>query len=186
MTTTRRRWHISALAAAALIVAACGGGDTDSPLASRVVVFGDSLSDIGTYTPATSLTWPDAPVRRRTSAASSPPTRYTDYALAPAGATRAPNTSNANTSGSSGLRRVLGVTDHHRPMSGFGPDTPQTRVRCPVTRSAPALAGQQLHRLCAMGGSRVTRPGRHQQPQRWAADGLDRFRRRRRCTTARW
>jgi phospholipase/lecithinase/hemolysin len=56
--TTRRRWHISALAAAALIVAGCGGGDTNSPLASRVVAFGDSLSDLGTYAPATSINGP--------------------------------------------------------------------------------------------------------------------------------
>jgi outer membrane lipase/esterase len=52
---SRRRWHLSALAAAALLVAACGGSDTDAPLASRVIVFGDSLSDIGTYTPATQI-----------------------------------------------------------------------------------------------------------------------------------
>ena len=52
---TRRRWHLSALAAVALLVAACGGGDTEAPLARRVVVFGDSLSDIGTYTPATQI-----------------------------------------------------------------------------------------------------------------------------------
>jgi phospholipase/lecithinase/hemolysin len=51
---SRRHWHISALAAAALIVAGCGGGD-DSPLASRVIVFGDSVSDVGTYTPATQI-----------------------------------------------------------------------------------------------------------------------------------
>ncbi len=55
MTTIRRRWHISALAAAALIVAGCGGGDTDAPLAKRVIVFGDSVSDVGTYTPATQI-----------------------------------------------------------------------------------------------------------------------------------
>jgi phospholipase/lecithinase/hemolysin len=52
---TRRRWHISALAAAALIVAGCGGGTTDSPLATRVIVFGDSVSDLGAYTPATAI-----------------------------------------------------------------------------------------------------------------------------------
>lgn len=53
--TIRRRWHIAALAAAALIVAGCGGGTTDSPVATRVIAFGDSLSDIGTYTPATQI-----------------------------------------------------------------------------------------------------------------------------------
>jgi outer membrane lipase/esterase len=53
--TTRRRWHISALAAAALIVAGCGGGDTNSPLATRVIAFGDSLTDVGTYVVATGI-----------------------------------------------------------------------------------------------------------------------------------
>jgi outer membrane lipase/esterase len=52
---TRRRWHFAAIAAAALIVAGCGGGTTDAPLATRVIAFGDSLSDIGTYTPATQI-----------------------------------------------------------------------------------------------------------------------------------
>jgi phospholipase/lecithinase/hemolysin len=50
-----RRWHLSALAAAALVVAGCGGGNTDSPLATRVVSFGDSLSDLGTYAVATEI-----------------------------------------------------------------------------------------------------------------------------------
>jgi outer membrane lipase/esterase len=56
--TTRRRWHIATLAAAALIVAGCGGGSTDSPLVSRLVSFGDSYSDLGTYAPATSINGP--------------------------------------------------------------------------------------------------------------------------------
>jgi outer membrane lipase/esterase len=49
----------TALAAAALLVA-CGGGDDDDgnkiPITTRVVSFGDSLSDLGSYSPATSLT----------------------------------------------------------------------------------------------------------------------------------
>lgn len=53
--TTRRRWHFAALAIAALIAAGCGGGSNDAPVATRVIAFGDSLSDIGTYSPATSL-----------------------------------------------------------------------------------------------------------------------------------
>ena len=53
--TTRRRWHLSALVAAALIAAGCGGGDTNAPLATRVIAFGDSLTDVGTYVVATSI-----------------------------------------------------------------------------------------------------------------------------------
>ena len=167
MTTTRRRWHISALAAAALIVAACGGGDTDSPLASRVVVFGDSLSDIGTYTPATSLT--ATPGAAPYFGGKFTTNTYTDYALAPAGATRAPNTSNANTWVEWIAARVgVPITTA---MSGFGPDTPQTRVRCPVTRSAPALAGSCTG--YAQGGSPSHQPGRHQQPQRHRSRRFD-------------
>jgi outer membrane lipase/esterase len=56
--TTRRRWHLSALVAAALIAAGCGGGSEDAPLATRVIAFGDSLSDLGTYAPATSVNGP--------------------------------------------------------------------------------------------------------------------------------
>jgi outer membrane lipase/esterase len=153
MTTTRRRWHVSALAAAALIVAACGGGsDTDSPLASRVIVFGDSLSDVGTYTSATSLT---------TTAGAAPyfggkftTNTFTEYALAPAGTARAPNTSTAST-WVEWISARLGVP-LTTAMAGFGPDTPQTRVRCPVIRTAPALAGSCTG--YAQGGSRVTSP----------------------------
>jgi outer membrane lipase/esterase len=41
----------AALAASAVLLAACGGGN-DSPKYSRVVSFGDSLSDVGTYATA--------------------------------------------------------------------------------------------------------------------------------------
>jgi outer membrane lipase/esterase len=52
---TRRQWHLSAISAivGAALLAACGGGG-DGPSVTRVVSFGDSLSDLGTYTIATS------------------------------------------------------------------------------------------------------------------------------------
>lgn len=52
---TRRQWHLSAISAlaSAVLLAACGGG-ADSPQVTRIVSFGDSLSDLGTYTIATS------------------------------------------------------------------------------------------------------------------------------------
>jgi outer membrane lipase/esterase len=150
MTTTRRRWHISALAAAALIVAACGGGDTDSPLASRVVVFGDSLSDLGTYAPATSVNGPGtgAPYLGGKFTTNT----HTGY-------TTTSNTNNANT-WVEWVSARLGVAITPA-MAGFGPAVnPVTgapgRVRCPVTLSAPALAASCTG--YAQGGSRVTSP----------------------------
>ena len=53
---SRRQWHLSLLSAVvgAALLAACGGGDSE-PSTTRVVSFGDSLSDLGTYTPATQI-----------------------------------------------------------------------------------------------------------------------------------
>src|SRR5512144_851700 len=61
-----KSWGLSLLAA--LLIAACGGGDPDVPGSgspsgaptakgsfTSLVSFGDSLSDVGTYAPATSL-----------------------------------------------------------------------------------------------------------------------------------
>lgn len=157
--TTRRRWHFSALAAAALIVAGCGGGNTDSPLATRVIVFGDSLSDIGTYTPATTVLRVLNPTDTR---ANGPyfggkftTNTFTEYQMPPAGATRpAGNTSTANI-WVEWIAARLGVPITTA-MAGFGPDTPQTRVRCPVTLTIPSLAGSCTG--YAQGGSRVTNP----------------------------
>ena len=67
MKTTIRSWALSALAAA--LLSACGGGEPNVPGSGEpagapsskgsftaVVTFGDSLSDLGAYAPATSLT----------------------------------------------------------------------------------------------------------------------------------
>jgi outer membrane lipase/esterase len=146
MITNRRRWHISALAAAALIVAGCGGGNTDSPLASRVVVFGDSLSDLGTYLVATSLT--PTPGAAPYFGGKFTTNTYADYALAPAGTTRRANTSTANT-WVEWISARLGVAITPAEV-GFGP----TRVPCPAQASGLAASCTGY----AQGGSRVTDP----------------------------
>ena len=146
MTTTRRRWHVSALAAAALIVAGCGGGNTDSPLAERVVVFGDSLSDLGTYLVATSLT--TTPGAAPYFGGKFTTNTYADYALAPAGTTRRANTSTANT-WVEWISARLGVAITPAEV-GFGP----TRVPCPAQASGLAASCTGY----AQGGSRVTDP----------------------------
>ena len=66
MKTTIRSWALWALAAA--LLSACGGGEPTIPGSgdpagapttkgsfTAIVTFGDSLSDVGTYAPATSL-----------------------------------------------------------------------------------------------------------------------------------
>jgi outer membrane lipase/esterase len=146
MTVTRRRWHISALAAAALIVAGCGGGSnsTDSPLATRVVVFGDSLSDIGAYTPATQI-----PLGQ---AAGVPPFfggKFTTNTHTGYSATS--NTSNANI-WVEWIAARLGVAITPAEV-GFGPAP--NRRKCPAAAN-PALAGSCTG--YAQGGSRVTSP----------------------------
>ena len=146
MTTTRRRWHISALAAAALIVAGCGGGNTDSPLAERVVVFGDSLSDVGTYTPATSLT--PTPGAAPYFGGKWTTNTFAEYALAPAGTTRRANTSTSNI-WVEWIAARLGVAITPAEV-GFGP----TRVPCPAQASGLAASCTGY----AQGGSRVTDP----------------------------
>jgi outer membrane lipase/esterase len=139
MITNRRRWHISALAAAALIVAACGGGTTDSPLASRVVVFGDSLSDVGTYVVATSINGPGtgAPFFGGKFTTNS----FTGY-------TATNNTSTANI-WVEWISARLGVAITQAEV-GFA----TTRIPCPA-------AARGLASSCsgyAQGGSRVTEP----------------------------
>jgi outer membrane lipase/esterase len=141
-----RRWHLSALAAvAALVVAGCGGGSSDAPVASRVIAFGDSLSDIGAYTPATQI-----PLGQ---AAGVPPFfggKFTTNSHT--GYTATSNSSTSNVWVEWIAARVgVPITPHE---VGFGP-TPN-RVKCPVATSNPALAGSCTG--YAQGGSRVTSP----------------------------
>lgn len=139
MTTTRRRWHISALAAAALIVAGCGGGNTDSPLATRVVMFGDSLSDIGTYVVATSIN----------GAGTGAPFfggKFTTNSFT--GYTATSNTSTANT-WVEWISARLGV-----PITQAEVGFATTRIPCPARASGLAASCSGY----AQGGSRVTDP----------------------------
>jgi outer membrane lipase/esterase len=136
---TRRRWHLSALAAVALLVAACGGGDTDAPLASRVIAFGDSLTDVGTYVVATSINGPGtgAPFFGGKFTTNS----HTGY-------TATSNTSTANI-WVEWIAARLGVVITQAEV-GFA----TTRIPCPAAASglADSCTGY------AQGGSRVTDP----------------------------
>ena len=60
---SRRHWSLAALAAAsALVIAACGGGGSDEKLdVGKVVSFGDSYSDLGTYAVVASIAGTGAP-----------------------------------------------------------------------------------------------------------------------------
>lgn len=140
--STRRRWHLAALAAvAALVVAGCGGGNTDSPLATRVISFGDSLSDIGTYAPATSVNGPGtgAPYFGGKFTTNT----HTGY-------TTTSNTSTANI-WVEWISARLGVPITPA-QAGFAGQS----VMCPVTLTNPALAGSCTG--YGQGGSRVTDP----------------------------
>lgn len=143
--STRRRWHLSALAAvAAFVVAGCGGGSADAPVASRVIAFGDSLSDIGAYTPATQIPLGQAPGVPPFFGGKFTTNTHTGY-------TATSNSSTANVWVEWVAARVgVPITPHE---VGFGP-TPN-RVKCPAAAN-PALAGSCTG--YAQGGSRVTSP----------------------------
>jgi outer membrane lipase/esterase len=144
--TTRRRWHFSALAAAALIVAGCGGGDnTDSPLTTRVVAFGDSLTDIGAYTPATQI-----PLGQAAGVAPFFGGKFTTNTHT--GYTATSNTSTANIWVEWIAARVgVALTPA---QVGFGPV--QNRRNCPAAATNPALASSCTG--YAQGGARVSNP----------------------------
>jgi outer membrane lipase/esterase len=136
--TTRRRWHFSALAVASLIVAGCGGGSNDAPVASRVIAFGDSLTDIGTYVVATSLAGTgQAPYFGGKFTTNT----HTGY-------TAASNTSTANV-WVEWIAARLGV-----PITPAEVGFATTRIPCPAQASGIAFSCSGY----AQGGSRVTDP----------------------------
>ena len=126
----------------ALLLAACGGGDPDVPGSgspagapttkgafTAVVSFGDSLSDVGTYAPATSLAGTGAPP-------------YFGGKFTTNGA--------AGTVWVENLATSLGIVVTPAEV-GFG----SSSVKCPAA-AAPALAGTCTG--YGQGGSRVTEP----------------------------
>ena len=146
---TRRQWHLSAVSAiaGAALLAACGGGGDDKELnVSRVIAFGDSLTDIGTYTPATSLT--TTPGAAPYFGGKFTTNSFIEYTMPPAGVVRTANTSNANIWVEWVAARVgVAITPAE---VGFGP----TRVPCPAAASGLAATCSGY----AQGGSRVTDP----------------------------
>lgn len=142
---TRRTWLSAASAAAlsALLLAACGGGDdpqlpgtlgtsgapTTKGTFTAVVSFGDSLSDVGAYAPATSLSGTGA-------------APYFGGKFTTNGATGTVWVENLATS------LGLLVTPHEVGFAG-------SSVKCPAAAN-PALAGTCTG--YSQGGARVTDP----------------------------
>jgi phospholipase/lecithinase/hemolysin len=141
MHKTTRSWALTATAAA--LLAACGGSDpyvagsgepdgapTTKGSFTAVVSFGDSLSDLGTYAPATSLTGNGA---------------------APYFGGKFTANSATATIWVENLATAMGLVTTPAEV-GFG----ATSVKCPVALSVPALAGTCTG--YGQGGSRVTDP----------------------------
>ena len=166
---TRRQWHLSALTAlfGAALLAACGGGGDSGPTTTRVVIFGDSLSDMGAYTPATRIplaAFPGAGTGQQVGEApylggKFTTNTHTGYACQKDAnnvllrdANNALICSNSSTSNTWGewiaARMGVAITPHE---VGFGPSS----------RLCPAASNAALASSCtgyAQGGSRVTNP----------------------------
>jgi outer membrane lipase/esterase len=136
---SRRQWHLSAISAlvGAALLAACGGGDS-GPTTTRIVSFGDSLSDLGTYTIATSQVPGVAPYFGG---------RFTTNTHTGYTATTSP-LSNTATIWVEWVATRVGVPITQA-MLGFA----TTRIPCPAAAN-PALA--QSCTAYGQGGSRVT------------------------------
>jgi outer membrane lipase/esterase len=156
---SRRQWHLSFLSAVvgAALLAACGGGGSDEKLdVGKVVSFGDSLSDLGTYSVVTSIAGTGAPpffAGRFTT------NTYTGY-------TAASNTNTATIWVEWVATRVgVPIT---QAMLGYA----TTRIPCPVTlsSSSPLLAGSCT--AYGMGGSRVSNANGYKHAEGALADPL--------------
>ena len=172
---SRRQWHLSVLSAlaGAALLAACGGGDS-GPGTTRVVVFGDSLSDIGAYTPATRIPLASFPGAGTGQLVGEAPylggkfttNTHTGYACQKNPTTGVllrdannalicSNSSTANTWGEWVAARLgVAITPHE---VGFGPSS----------RLCPAASVAALANSCtgyAQGGSRVTNPAGNGNP----------------------
>lgn len=133
-------WRAVALAlAAAALLAACGGGDS-SPTTTRVVSFGDSLSDLGTYTIATSQVPGTAPYFGG---------RFTTNTHTGYTATTSP-LSNTATIWVEWVAARVGVPITQA-MLGFA----TTRIPCPAAANAALASSCTAY---GQGGSRVTNP----------------------------
>lgn len=153
----RRQWHLSTLSAivAATLLAACGGGDS-VPTTTRVVSFGDSLSDLGTYTPVTQI-----PLGQPAGVPPFLAGRFTTNTHT--GYTATNNTNNATVWVEwVAARFAVPIT---QAMAGFA----TTRIPCPAA-ATPALA--QSCTAYGQGGARVTNPAGWKNEQGFLTDPL--------------
>jgi phospholipase/lecithinase/hemolysin len=141
---SRRQWHLSLLSAVvgAALLAACGGGDSELDV-GKVVSFGDSLSDLGTYTAVTQI-----PLGQ---AAGLPPFLAGRFTTNTHTGYTATNNTNTATIWVEWVAARVGVPITPA-MAGFG----ATRRPCPVALTIPTLADSCT--AYGQGGARVTNP----------------------------